>query len=114
MGEGIFVDVGGVLLVVWDPSAHVPFGETVMTAVTFDTLKFVETLKASGFDESQARGMTVAIQDVQKANLDGLVTKHDLEKELSPIRTDLAVLKWMVGMQMAGIIALILKSFFPH
>ena len=47
-------------------------------------------------------------------NLDGLVTKHDLEKELSPIRTDLAVLKWMVGAQMAGTVALILKSFFPH
>ncbi|MBF0183446.1 MAG: DUF1640 domain-containing protein [Magnetococcales bacterium] len=85
-----------------------------MTTITFDTLKFVETLRASGFDESQAKGMTAAIQEVQKANLDSLVTKHDLEKELSPIRTDLAVIKWMVGIQTAGTVALILKSFFPH
>ncbi len=41
----------------------------------FDTLKCVETLKASGFDESQARGMSAAIQEVQKSNLDGLVTR---------------------------------------
>ena len=37
-----------------------------------------------------------------------------LEKELAPVRTELAVVKWMLGVQMAGVLALILKSFFPH
>ncbi|MBF0461216.1 MAG: DUF1640 domain-containing protein [Magnetococcales bacterium] len=96
-----------------------------MIAVTFDTLKCVETLRASGFDEPQAKGMASAIQEVQKANLEGLATKQDLkelelginiklEKELAPMRTEMAVIKWMLGVQMAGVMALVLKSFFPH
>ena len=67
-------------------------------AVAFDTLKFVETLKASGFDEPQAKGMAVAIQEVQKSSMDALVTEAKLEKELAPIRTDLAVIKWMLAL----------------
>ncbi|MBF0341846.1 MAG: DUF1640 domain-containing protein [Magnetococcales bacterium] len=85
-----------------------------MTAITFDTLKFVETLKASGFDESPAKDMAVAIQEVQKAHPDTLVTEARLEKELAPIRIDLAVIKWMSGILVAGVMALILKTFFPH
>ncbi|MBF0293546.1 MAG: DUF1640 domain-containing protein [Magnetococcales bacterium] len=69
-----------------------------MTAITFDTLKFEETLKAAGFDEPQAKGMAAAIQEVQKANLEALVTEAKLEKELAPIRTDLAVIKWMLAL----------------
>ena len=52
----------------------------MMTVITFDTLKFVETLKESGFDEPQAKGMAVAIQEVQKTNLEALVTKGDLRE----------------------------------
>ncbi len=37
-----------------------------------------------------------------------------MEKELAPIRTELAIVKWMLGIQMAGVMALILRSFFPH
>ncbi|MEO5339762.1 MAG: CCDC90 family protein [Magnetococcus sp. MYC-9] len=85
-----------------------------MTTATFDTLKFVETLRASGFDEPQARGMSAAIQEVQRANLDGLVTKQDLdvklEKELSPIRTDLAVIKWMLALIIVVIVLPALKT----
>ncbi|MEO5346426.1 MAG: CCDC90 family protein [Magnetococcus sp. YQC-9] len=85
-----------------------------MTAVTFDTLKFVETLKASGFNDPQAKGMAAAIQEAQKANLDTLATKHDLEKELSPIRTDLAVIKWMLALIIIVNVLPILKTLFGH
>ncbi|MEO5349474.1 MAG: CCDC90 family protein [Magnetococcus sp. YQC-3] len=96
-----------------------------MTTITFDTLKFVETLKASGFDEPQARGMAVAIQDVQKSNLDELATKQDLEMVKTELKRDIkelglrmsaeiAPLKWGMAVCVGGIIALILKSFFPH
>ncbi|MBF0311716.1 MAG: DUF1640 domain-containing protein [Magnetococcales bacterium] len=69
-----------------------------MSTITFDMLKFVATLKAAGFDEPQAKGVAVAIQETQQSNLDALVTKHDLEKELSPVRTELAVIKWMLAL----------------
>ena len=41
-----------------------------------------------------------------------LLTKTDLEIALSPIRTDLAVLDWMMGVLLAGVLSLILKTFF--
>ncbi|MEO5340785.1 MAG: CCDC90 family protein [Magnetococcus sp. MYC-9] len=92
-----------------------------MTAITFDTLKFVETLKASGFDEPQAKGMAVAIQEVQKSNLDEVATKSDLRElkleiaaDMAKVHGEMSVIKWMLGVQMAGVMALILKSFFPH
>jgi hypothetical protein len=51
-----------------------------MTTVTFDTLKFVETLRASGFEETQAKGMAAAIQEVQKSNLDEVASKADIQE----------------------------------
>ncbi|MEO5327313.1 MAG: CCDC90 family protein [Magnetococcus sp. THC-1_WYH] len=83
-----------------------------MTAITFDTLKFVETLKASGFDDPQAKGMAAAIQETQKASLDALVTKHDMEKELAPIRTDLAVIKGMLALIIIVTVLPALRNLF--
>lgn len=40
-----------------------------------------------------------------------LLTKTDLEIALSPVRTDLAVLKWMMGVLLTGVLSLILKTF---
>ncbi|MBF0460996.1 MAG: DUF1640 domain-containing protein [Magnetococcales bacterium] len=85
-----------------------------MTAITFDTLKYANRLKVAGVPDKQAEAMAEAQVEVNERSLDMLVTKQDLEKELSPIRVDLAVLKWMVGIQTAGTLALILKAFFPH
>ncbi|MBF0261732.1 MAG: hypothetical protein HQL97_07875 [Magnetococcales bacterium] len=47
-------------------------------------------------------------------NLNHAVTHAMLVHELAPIRTDLALIKGLLGIQMAGVLALILKSFFPH
>ena len=99
-----------------------------MTTITFDTLKFVETLKASGFEEPQAKGMATAIQEVQKSNLDALATKTDilgvkheirelelrLSAEMAKIHGELAILRWGMAVILGGIVALILKTYFPH
>ncbi len=42
-----------------------------------------------------------------------LVTKKDLQIELAPLKGDLLLLKWMMGLVLGGIMALLLKSFFP-
>ena len=81
-----------------------------MSTVTFDTLKFVETLKKSGFDDDKAKAIATAYQDASADQ--EIVTKTDLQLELAPIKAELQVLKWMSGLIMGGIIALILKSFF--
>ena len=74
-----------------------------MSSVTFDTLKFVKTLKASGIDEKQAEAIAAAYRDA--SNDQELVTKKDLQVELAPIKV-------MLGVVMGGIVALIMKAFF--
>lgn len=39
------------------------WGIRVMSHITFDTLQFVETLKASGIDEKQAKAIATAYRD---------------------------------------------------
>ena len=43
---------------------------------------------------------------------DELVTKNNLEIALAPLKTDNAVMKWMLGTLMAGVAALVAKAFF--
>ncbi len=85
-----------------------------MSTVTFDTLKFVKTLEASGIDAKQAEAIAAAYRDA--SNDQELVTKDglklELQAELAPIKTELQVMKWMNSLVLGGIIVLILKSFF--
>jgi hypothetical protein len=74
-----------------------------MSNVTFDTLKFVETLRESGIDEKQAKAISTAYKDASTDQ--ELVTKKDLQIELAPIKV-------MLGVIMGGIVALIVKAFF--
>ena len=41
-----------------------------------------------------------------------LVTKKDLQIRLAAIKAELQVMKWMSGLIMSGVIALVLKTFF--
>ena len=74
------------------------------------TLKFVKTLEAGGLNETQAESIVAAYRD---ASVDQeLVTKIDLQLELAPIKSELHMMKWMMGLILGGIVALVLKSFF--
>lgn len=74
-----------------------------MSTVTFDTLKFVKKLEASGIEAKQAEAIAEAYREA--SNDQELVTKKDLQIELAPIKV-------MLGITTGGIIALIAKSFF--
>lgn len=88
-----------------------PCYTALVTSVTFDTLKFVEKLKASGMPDAEAKAIAEAFRDAQSDA--ELVTKKDLQIELAPLKGDLLLLKWMIGLVLGGIMALLLKSFFP-
>lgn len=79
-----------------------------MATITFDTLLLADKLRASGMPQEQAEAVVRSIAEAQTQ----LVTKSDLETALAPLRTDLAVLKWMMGVLLAGVISLVLKAFF--
>jgi hypothetical protein len=89
-----------------------------MATVTFDTLKFVEKLKAAGIPEAQAKAMSEAFQEARGEP--DVATKRDLEElelkietRFERVRGELTLIKWMLGLLLGGVLALILKAFFP-
>jgi hypothetical protein len=57
------------------------------------------------------------IEDISEAFRDAsgeaeLITKKDLQIELAPVRSDISLIKWMMGILLGGVMALLLKSFF--
>jgi len=98
-----------------------------MATLTFDTLKFVKRLKSAGFNDEQSEALSEAQRESLSDILDTSVsTKSDiarLEKEIESLRRDvkefdikfggeMKLIKWMMGFVLAGIAALILKTFF--
>jgi hypothetical protein len=81
-----------------------------MSLITLDTQKFVHKLQEAGFDQKQAEGLTEAMRAAIEES--ELVTKKDLQIELAPIKTDLTLLKWMMGALIAVSIANFSKQFF--
>jgi len=79
-----------------------------MTSVTFDTLELVDKLKSAGIPQEQAEAVVRVIAEAQNK----LVTRDDLEISLSPLKTDLAVLKWMIGILIADVMSIVIKTFF--
>lgn len=86
-----------------------------MSALTFDTLQFVQHLTKAGVQEKEAVAIAEAIRNVQ-ANTE-LATKHDIELVRAEIAAKTAELKadfvkWVVSvgvLQTAMIGALLLK-----
>jgi hypothetical protein len=93
-----------------------------MSAVTFDTLQAVETLRAKGFTEEQAKGITAAIR---QAHEEGLATKDDvsevkheirelglgMDTKIETLRGELVLIKWMLGFVLAGVMSIVIKLF---
>lgn len=82
-----------------------------MTTITFDAQEAVIKLKAVGVSQEYA--------DAFVESQNSLVTKADIEIILSPFKADLAVLKadsvtlkWMMGVLIAGVMSIIIKTFF--
>jgi hypothetical protein len=82
-----------------------------MATLLFDTHKFVRKLEAAGFSTGQAEAVSEAFREAS-GDAD-LVTKKDLQIELAPVRSDINLIKWMMGILLGGVIALLLRAFFP-
>jgi hypothetical protein len=92
-----------------------------MATITFDTLKFVEKLKASGVPEAQAKAEAEALVVAFSEAMDSqLATRSDINRMERELRSDvnrlereLLIVKWMVVLVLGGIVTLVLKAFFP-
>lgn len=86
-----------------------------MNAVTFDTLKFFERLKAASVTEEQALAMTEAQKEAFCDALAGtFATTLDItaiREDLTDIKAEQKIMRWMLGFLLAGTVALVIKVF---
>lgn len=91
-----------------------------MSSITFDTLAYAKRLKEAGFTEAQAEAHTQAQKQVLLEVLDTtLATKGDISQfekqvtsDIKRLEKQIAVLKWMMGVMLAGVVSLVTKAFF--
>ena len=94
-----------------------------MSTITFDTLKFTQRLEQAGFPHDQA----VAMVEAQKESLSEIMdmqmaTKSDIKdiaKDVQGVHLKLTehdgqftLIKWMLGILIAGVLSIVLKTFF--
>lgn len=80
-----------------------------MGSITFDTLAYAKKLREVGLTEEQAEAHAQAQKQVLSEVLDTtLATKEDIGR----LEKQIAVLKWMMGVMLAGVVSLVLKAFF--
>jgi Holliday junction resolvase-like predicted endonuclease len=91
-----------------------------MSAVTFDTLKFVKTLESAGFNAQQAEALANAQQTAisESAELI-LATKDDtntIRADVAKVDAEIRLLKWMTGATFAAVMAILIRLFIavPH
>ncbi len=79
-----------------------------MRTTTFDKLAYLDSLKLAGIPEEQARAHAKALDDALR---DSVVTTVALQSELAPIKAEMLVIKWMLGLLLAGVASLVIKAF---
>ncbi|MEX3555281.1 MAG: hypothetical protein VB131_01170, partial [Burkholderia gladioli] len=98
-----------------------------MAAVTFDTHKFIRTLEAAGLPTPQAEAISSAVQESHnsadvatsadiaavRADLRELAqaTKADLREVEIRLTGEIGLLKWMLGVTVAGVVTILIKLF---
>lgn len=70
-------------------------------------IEIYDAFKTAGVPEDKAAAAAKAAAEIwQEDRLDRI------EKEITEIKGDIKVIKWMLGVVIAGILSLILKAFF--
>lgn len=88
-------------------------------ATGIDTLQLYERFKAANLDDKAAKEIAEVFKEAEQSRLGELATKEDMARldaslrlEMADMKADLRLLKWMLGFVIAGILSLILKTFF--
>jgi hypothetical protein len=76
-----------------------------MATITFDTLKFANTLKDAGVPPAQAEAEAVALSEVLEVNLKELVTKDDLKHEVELLRRDMRDMEQRLIIKLGALMA---------
>jgi len=76
-----------------------------MATITFDTLKFANTLKEAGVPSAQAEAEATALSEVLEVNLKDLVTKQDLKYEAELLRRDMRDMEQRLIIKLGALMA---------
>ena len=76
-----------------------------MATITFDTLKFANTLKEAGVPSVQAEAEATALSGVLEVNFKELVTKEDLKHEVELLRRDMRDMEQRLIIKLGALMA---------
>jgi hypothetical protein len=82
-----------------------------MSIITFDTLKFANTLKEAGVPDKQAEAESRALADAFASTASELATKGDINMLELKFDAKFALLQWMLGFNLAFTMAVLWKVF---
>ena len=77
-----------------------------MSAITFDTLKFANRLKAAGVPDKQAEAEAEVLAEALEVNLKDLSTKADLLAAKVELQQDMKLLEQRLTIKLVSLIAL--------
>lgn len=83
-----------------------------MSPITFDTLKFVETLKAAGVPDDQAKAISYAVRDAHEVA--ELATRRDLAELRNELQRDLKELEYRMTIKLGGLMVAAGGGSSPH
>ena len=82
---------------------------SLMTVVTFDTLKFAKKLESAGMEVKHAEALAEAQKDVLAEALENqLATKSDIAR----VENKITLVQWMLGVVIAVEVLPLLKTLF--
>lgn len=91
-----------------------------MSAVTFDTLKFVKELENAGMPQAQAEAQAKALANVLSSLDTTLATKADIQNvkteikiEIQDVKSEIKLMKWILGFLVGGMIFILLRLYVP-
>ena len=95
-----------------------------MTTATFDTLNAARALEAAGIERRHAEAHAEVLHQAVTADRDALATKADLEAletrlradlaskaDMAAVRSELATIRWSIGLLAAFVFAVGLRVF---
>jgi len=85
-----------------------------MSAIAIDTLKFSNRLKAAGFTPEQAEAQAEAFAEAVGVSREDLTTKADLHELRAELKGELTLIKWMLGVTVTGVVAVLVRLLFMH
>ena len=72
-------------------------------------IEIYDALKVAGVPDDKETAAAKAVADVGQED-----RLNRIEKEIIEIKGDIKIVKWMLGIIIAGILSLILKTFFKN